>query len=95
MCHKHGISDATFTNGKPSTAAWTCRGEPKKLKAQEDESAKLKRLLADAMLENAALKDLLSKKLVTPAEERDAVAHVQTRLEMTSGGRAALPVAAG
>jgi putative transposase len=36
--------------------------EAKKLKALEDENAKLKRLLADAMLDNSALKDLLGKK---------------------------------
>lgn len=36
--------------------------EAKRLKTLEDENAKLKRLLADSMLDNAALKDLLSKK---------------------------------
>jgi putative transposase len=36
--------------------------EAKRLKALETENSKLKRLLADAMLDNAALKDLLSKK---------------------------------
>jgi hypothetical protein len=36
--------------------------EAKRLKGLEDENARLKRLLADAMLDNAALKDLLSKK---------------------------------
>ena len=36
--------------------------EAKRLKALEDENAKLKKLLADAMLDNAALKDLLAKK---------------------------------
>ena len=36
--------------------------EAKRLKALEDENAKLKRLLAEAMLDNTALKDLLSKK---------------------------------
>jgi putative transposase len=36
--------------------------EARRLKALEDENAKLNRLLADAMLDQAALKDLLSKK---------------------------------
>ena len=36
--------------------------EAKRLRALEDENARLKRLLADAMLDNAGLKDLLSKK---------------------------------
>jgi hypothetical protein len=40
----------------------------------EDENTRLKRLLADAMLDNAALKDLLGK--VTPAAKRNAVAHL-------------------
>ena len=42
-------------------AAWRCRRRAR-LKALEDENAKLKRMLADAMLDNVALKDLLGKK---------------------------------
>jgi putative transposase len=49
--------------------------EAKRLKGLEDENAGLKRLLADAMLDNAALKDLLGK-VVTPAAKRQAVAHL-------------------
>ena len=48
------------------------------MKALEGENARLKKLLADAMLDNSALKDLLGKKMVTPAAERDAVAHLLT-----------------
>lgn len=61
VCRKHGISTATFY-------AWKARyggmdvSEAKRLKLLEDENAKLKRLLADAMLDNAALKDLVTKK---------------------------------
>jgi putative transposase len=40
------------------------------LRALEAENARLKRLLADAMLDNAGLKDLLGKKMVTPAADR-------------------------
>ena len=47
--------------------------DAKRLRGLEDENAKLKRLLADAMLDNVALKDLLVKKMVTPAAEREAV----------------------
>ena len=54
--------------------------DARRLKALEDENAKLKRLYADAMLDNAGLKDLLSKKVVTPAARRDAVAQVRTLL---------------
>ncbi len=50
--------------------------DARKLKALEDENAKLKKLLAEAMLDNAILKDVASKKLVTPDVKRDVVAHV-------------------
>ena len=61
LCRKHGMSSATFY-------AWKARfgglevSDAKKLKSLEDENARLKRLLADAMLDNAGLKDLLSRK---------------------------------
>lgn len=61
LCRKHGISDATFYNWKSKFGGMDV-SEAKRLKALEGENAKLKRLLADAMLDNAALKDLLSKK---------------------------------
>ena len=58
---KHGISEATFYNWKSKFGGMDV-SEAKRLKGLETENAKLKRLLADAMLDNAALKDLLSKK---------------------------------
>ena len=61
LCRRHGISDATFYNWKSKYGGMDV-SEAKRLKALESENAKLKRLLADAMLDNAALKDLLSKK---------------------------------
>ena len=61
LCRKHGISEATFFNWKSKFGGMDV-SEAKRLKALEGENAKLKRLLADAMLDNAALKDLLSKK---------------------------------
>ena len=54
-----------------------------RLKELESENAKLKRLLADAMLDQAALKDLLAKKVLTPAANRGAVAHLQDCYEMS------------
>lgn len=58
--------------------------EAKRLRSLEDENAKLKRLLADAMLDDAALKDLLiRKKMVTPAAKREAVAHLRTAFEVS------------
>jgi putative transposase len=61
LCRKHGISEATFYNWKSKFGGMDV-SEAKRLRQLEAENGKLKRLLADAMLDNAALKDLLSKK---------------------------------
>jgi putative transposase len=61
LCRRHGISAATFYNWKAKFGGMDV-SEAKRLRALEDENAKLKRLLADAMLDQAALKELLSKK---------------------------------
>lgn len=61
LCRKHGISEATFYNWKSKFGGMDV-SEAKRLRSLEGENAKLKRLLAEAMLDNAALKDLLSKK---------------------------------
>jgi len=61
LCRKHGISEATFYNWKSKFGGMDV-SEAKRLKTLEGENAKLKRLLAEAMLDNVALKDLLSKK---------------------------------
>ena len=61
VCRKHGISSATFYKGKAKYGGLGV-SETKRLRALEDENGRLKRMLADAMLDNAALKDLLSKK---------------------------------
>ena len=61
LCRKHGISQATFYNWKAKFGGMDV-SEAKRLKVLEDENGKLKRLLADAMLDNVVLKDLLSKK---------------------------------
>ncbi len=60
VCRKHGISDATFYKWKARYGGLEL-SEAKRLRALEDENAKLKRLLAETMLDNAALKDLLRK----------------------------------
>ncbi len=60
VCRKHGISDATFYKWKARYGGLEL-SEAKRLRALEDENAKLKRLLAEAMLDNAGLKDLLRK----------------------------------
>ena len=61
LCRKHGVSDATVYKWKARYGGMDV-SEAKRLKGLEDENARLKRLLADAMLDNAALKDLLGKK---------------------------------
>jgi putative transposase len=61
LCRKHGISEASFYNWKAKYGGLEV-SEAKRLKGLESENAKLKKLLADAMLDNAALKDLLAKK---------------------------------
>lgn len=60
VCRKNGISTATFYAWKAKFGGMEV-SEAKRLKSLEEENAKLKRLLADAMLDNVALKDLLSK----------------------------------
>lgn len=61
VCRRHGISSATFYAWKAKYGGLDV-SDARRLKALEDENAKLKRLLADAMLDQAALKDLLAKK---------------------------------
>ena len=61
LCREYGFSSATFYKWKAKFGGLDV-SEAKRLKALEDENAKLKRMLADAMLDNVALKDLLGKK---------------------------------
>ena len=61
LCRKHGVSDASIYKWKAKFGGMDV-SEAKRLKTLEDENTKLKRLLADAMLDNSALKDLLGKK---------------------------------
>jgi putative transposase len=61
LARKHGISEATFYNWKAKYGGLDV-SEARRLKALEDENAKLKKLLAEQMLDAAALRELLSKK---------------------------------
>jgi len=61
LCRKHGISDATYYNWKAKFGGMTV-SDAQRLKALEAENARLKRLLAESMLDNAALKDALGRK---------------------------------
>ena len=60
VCRKHGISDATFYTWKSKYGGLEV-SEARRLKSLEDENRRLKKLLAEAVLDNAALKDLLGK----------------------------------
>ena len=60
LCRKHGLSPATFYKLKAKYGGMDL-SETKRLKQLEDENAKLKRLVADVMLDNVVLKDLLGK----------------------------------
>ncbi|MGV2141639.1 IS3 family transposase [Agrobacterium sp. 16-2014-1-2a] len=77
LCRRHGISEATFYNWKAKYGGMEV-SEAKRLKALEDENARLKKLLAEQMLDAAALRELLPKKMVGPAAKREAVTHLKT-----------------
>ena len=61
ICRRHGMSSATFYKWKAKYADMDVK-EIKRLRELEEENAKLKKLLAEAMVDNDALKTLLSKK---------------------------------
>ena len=61
VCRRHGISEGTFYKYKAKYGGLQV-SDAKRLKALEDENAKLKKLLAETMLDNAVLKDINSKK---------------------------------
>ena len=60
VCRKHGLSQGTFYKYKSKYGGMEV-SDVAKLRTMEDENARLKRLLADTMLDNAVLKDLLGK----------------------------------
>lgn len=61
LCRRHGISSATFYAWKAKFGGMEV-SDAKRLKALEEENARLKRLLAESLLDQAAFKDLLSRK---------------------------------
>ena len=61
LARKHGVSEATLYNWKAKYGGVDV-SEAKRLKQIEDENAKLKKLLAEQMLDAAMMRDLLSKK---------------------------------
>ena len=61
VCRKHGISSATFYKSKAKFGGLDV-SDARRLKALEDENARLKRIVADLTLDNAMLKDVASRK---------------------------------
>ncbi len=61
VCRKHGASEATFYKWKAKYGGMEV-SDTRRLKALEDENAKLKKLLAEAMLDNAMLRDVAARK---------------------------------
>lgn len=61
LARKHGISEATLYNWKAKFGGMDV-SDARRLKALEEENSRLKKLLADTMLDNTALKELLAKK---------------------------------
>ena len=60
LCRKHGISDATFYTGRSKYGGMEV-SEARRLKTPEDENRKLKKLLAESMLDVATLREALGK----------------------------------
>jgi putative transposase len=61
VCRKHGISAATFYKFKSKYGGMEV-SDARRLKSLEEENAKLKKLLAEQILDNAILKDVAAKK---------------------------------
>ncbi len=81
LCRQHGISEATFYNWKGKYGGMDV-SEAKRLKALEEENAKLKKLLAEQIRDVAALRELLAKMLGLAAK-RDAVAHLKAMMGLS------------
>jgi len=61
LCRKHGISEPTFYAWKSKFGGMSVP-DARRLKQLEEENARLKKLLAEAMLDNAVLKDITARK---------------------------------
>src|ERR1700760_3498693 len=86
VCRKHGISSATFYKWKAKYGGLEV-SDAKRLKALEDENAKLKKLLAETMLENALLKDVAAKKWCPPPPGVRPSLTFRSPMRSASGGR--------
>ena len=82
MCRKHGISSATFYKWKAKYGGLEV-SDAKRLKALEDENAKLKKLLGRGDARQRDAEGYRLKKMVTPAARREAVAHLRVAYEVS------------
>ena len=81
MCRKHGMSEATLYNWKSKFGGMDV-SDAKRLKALEDENARLKKLLAESMLDASDCASFWQK-MVGPAVKREAVAHLRMSFQMS------------
>src|SRR5262245_27606326 len=82
VCRRHGIGAGTLYKWKAKFGGLEA-SDAKRLRSLEDENRKLKKLLAESMLDNAALKDLLAKNLTTPRARRAAAEKLMARSGMS------------
>lgn len=80
LCRKHGISDQTLYNWKAKYGGLK-PSEASRLKGLEDENRRLKKLLAEAVMDNSVLRELLRKKLIGPAARFGVVERVMREHE--------------
>jgi putative transposase len=78
LCRKHGFSEASFYLWRGKYGGMDI-SDAKRLKALETENARLKKLLAESMLENEVTREALRKKMVTAPARRELVRWMQTK----------------
>lgn len=76
LCRRHGFSDASFYTWRSKFGGMDV-SDAKRLKAMEQENARLKKLLAKTMLDKEALEAALRKRVLTPQARRDAVTEMR------------------
>jgi len=92
LARKHGISEATLYNWKAKFGGMDV-SDAKRLRSLEDENRKLKKLLAESMLDQAGAEGAPDKKMVGPVAKREAVTHLCNVLQMSERRACTLVVA--
>jgi putative transposase len=83
LLRKHGVAHGTFYRWESKYGGMEV-SDAKRLKGLEDENRRLKRLVADQALDIVMLKDVCSKKMVTPTARRDAARHLVSDHEVSA-----------